>query len=431
MLPAVAAVLVLPSPAVCASLCDVLFARRYVVALGLGLLACDNPKLARPPSSSSQAGAETPGAAAPNTAAPKPADSGALHEVPAAQAAGIRLERVHRKLSKPLGLEFFAGDPHKRLFVVEQTGTIRAIEDGVIDSVPLLDISKEISREHSEQGLLGLAFHPDFQGNRRLFVNFTDREGATRVVEYRAADAEPLRVDKSSAKLLLRIDQPWRNHNGGNLEFGPDGGLYVGTGDGGAAADPKRAAQNMSNMLGKMLRIEVDSGTVKVVQSGLRNPWRYSFDSKTGDLYIADVGQDKWEEVDVVASKDIEGANFGWSTWEGLHCFRDKGCSAEGMRAPVLEYDHQTGCSVTGGEVYRGKALPSLDGIYFYSDFCTAIVRSFRWSEGVLSDHWDWKQSLDPEFRLSNVSAFASDQEGELYLLSTDGLIYKLVPGTP
>ncbi len=361
--------------------------------------------------------------------AAKPNDT--LVVPPSSVASRVALKRLYRGLSKPLGLEFFSGDPQKRLFVVEQTGTIRAITNGVVDKEPLLNVKQLISRSHNEQGLLGLAFHPNFKDNGLLYINYTGRDDATRVVQYRATTGPNAVVDPKSAEVLLTLGQPWRNHNGGYLEFGPDGLLYVGTGDGGAANDPKRASQAPDNRLGKMLRINVETREVKIIQTGLRNPWRYTFDRKTGDLYIADVGQNKWEEVSVVASKDIEGANFGWSIWEGNHCFREANCSAEGMIAPAIEFDHATGCSITGGIVYRGSALPELYGAYFYSDFCTAILRSFRWKDGVVSDHWDWKALLDPKSRLAEVSAFAEDEDGEMYLLSSGGGIYKLVAKSP
>ncbi|MBL4635733.1 MAG: PQQ-dependent sugar dehydrogenase [Kofleriaceae bacterium] len=351
-----------------------------------------------------------------------------LKPVPSDIAKKVKLERIHRGLSKPLGLEYFSGDPLKRLFVVEQTGKVLAIEKGVVQSEALLDLSKKISTSHSEQGLLGLAFHPNFLGNGFLYVNYTDKTGTTIVSRFSATKGTSAKVDPSSELVLLRVDQPWRNHNGGYLEFGPDKKLYVGMGDGGAGGDPKRASQDPSNLLGKMLRIDVGSKKVETVQSGLRNPWRFTFDRSNGDLYIADVGQDKWEEINVVAAKDIDGANFGWSTREGKHCFGKSGCTSKGLIEPVIEFDHATGCSITGGVVYRGKAIPSLAGTYFYSDFCTAILRSFQWSKAGVEKHWNWKKALDPRYRLANVSAFAEDEEGEVYLLSLDGVIYKFLP---
>jgi glucose/arabinose dehydrogenase len=348
---------------------------------------------------------------------------------PSELAKSVSLRRIQRGLSKPLALEFFEDDPLARLFVVEQTGTIRAIQDGVVSKTALLDIRSKISTRHNEQGLLGLAFHPKYKDNRRFYVNYTDRSGATRVVEYTASAGAEAKALDSSAVELLKVGQPWGNHNGGGIEFGPDGLLYVGMGDGGAANDPKQAGQDPDTHLGKMLRIDVETKKVEVIQSGLRNPWRYSFDRKTGDLYIGDVGQNKWEEIHVVAAKDIEGANFGWSIWEGRHCFRKNKCvGTTKMISPAIEFGHDTGCSVTGGVVYRGKALPALDGAYFYSDFCTAILRSFRWKDGRVRDHWDWKTALDPRFRLAEVSSFAEDADGEIYVISSTGSIYKIEP---
>lgn len=351
-----------------------------------------------------------------------------LKAVPPDIASKVRLERIHRGLSKPVGLEFFSGDEQKRLFVVQQGGLVFAIENSVVSKVPLLDLSAKISSQHSEQGLLGLAFHPKFASNGLLYVNYTAKSGATVVAQYTASHGNSAKVDPSTEVELLRIEQPWRNHNGGYIRFGPDGKLYVGMGDGGAADDPKRASQKANNRLGKMLRIDVATKIVTTIQSGLRNPWRFTFDRKNGDLYIADVGQNKWEEINVVSANRIDGANFGWSVMEGKHCFRQKGCKSKGMIVPVVEFDHATGCSVTGGIVYRGKAIPSLQGMYFYSDFCTAILRSFKWSAAGVRKHWNWKAALDPKFRLANVSAFAEDEAGELYLLSLDGVIYKMLP---
>ncbi len=364
-------------------------------------------------------------------AKPATTPSAKLTAVPAEMAAALTLTKIQRGLSKPLALEFFEGDTRARLFVVEQTGTIRAIEGGVVSKDALLDIGGLLSKKHSEQGLLGLAFHPKFKDNRRFYVNYTDKDGATRVVEYTASAGEQLIAASDSAVLLLKIGQPWRNHNGGGMEFGPDGLLYVGMGDGGSAADPKRAGQDAKNRLGKMLTIDVETKKIKVVQSGLRNPWRFSFDRDKGDLYIGDVGQNKWEEIDVVSAKDVAGANFGWSIWEGNHCFREKECAGTNTIAPAVEFGHKEGCSVTGGVVYRGKAIPSLAGAYFYSDFCTALLRSFRWKDGVVSDHWDWKSALDPQFRLAEVSSFAEDAEGEIYLISLSGSIYKFSATQP
>jgi glucose/arabinose dehydrogenase len=248
------------------------------------------------------------------------------------------------------------------------------------------------------------------------------------VVEMKVS-GDPDRADAASARLILFLKQPYANHNGGDVVFGPDGKLYVGTGDGGSARDPHGNGQNPAALLGKMLRLDVDAAAPRpeIVAIGLRNPWRYAFDGDV--LYIADVGQDRYEEIDVVPLAALAGANFGWNVLEGRHCLEGASCDDKGMIAPVVEYDHRSGCSVTGGQVYRGKALPQLAGIYFFSDYCTGLVRGFRWRDGAVADYWDWKPALDPAHRLAAVSSFGVDADGELYILSLDGIVWKLVPG--
>jgi glucose/arabinose dehydrogenase len=230
--------------------------------------------------------------------------------------------------------------------------------------------------------------------------------------------------------VLLKLDQPYGNHNGGDVRFGADGKLYVGTGDGGAANDPLEAGQDDSIKLAKMLRIDVDAGagTVEIVSKGLRNPWRSAFDPKTGDLYIADVGQNEWEFIHVVGGDDIDGHNFGWNTVEGTHCFREDDCDKAGLTLAVIEYPHSEGCSITGGVVYRGAALPALDGVYFYADFCTTLFRSFRWSAGSVSDHWDWQPVFDPDEKMVTVSAFGVNADGEMYVTVLEGDVYRMKP---
>ena len=359
--------------------------------------------------------------------------------VPAAVAKGVQLTRVATKLSKPVALTFAPGDPGDRLYVVEKTGTIRILRDGRLDPAakPFLDFRTRVSKA-SEQGLLGLAFHPRFAENRRLYVNLTDPKGDTRVLELTVAKDDPDRVDPASARELLFVDQPYSNHNGGDLVFGPDGLLYVGLGDGGSANDPQGNGQNPKALLGKMLTLDVDAPNPqpRIVALGLRNPWRYAFDRKTGDLWIADVGQNEFEEVDVMTPAmraATAPTNFGWNVVEGLHCFNGRPCDLAKYTAPVVEYDHRDGCSITGGYVYRGRALPALDGVYFYADYCTALVRSLRWKDGDagVGDVWDWRAALDPEERLANLSSFGEDAAGELYLLSLDGDVYKFVPAAP
>jgi glucose/arabinose dehydrogenase len=390
----------------------------------LAALACDH-------SDAGAAKKRKPGQAGkPATAAPAPAGA-ALVPAPAAIADTLELRVVVRKLESPVDLEAAPGDRSGRLYVVEKVGRIRLLEGGALVERPFLDMTARVSKG-SEQGLLGLAFHPKFADNGRFYLNYTDGKGDTHIVEMRVDPKDPGRADPASERELVFVDQPYSNHNGGHLQFGPDGKLWVGLGDGGAANDPKGHGQKDGTLLGKMFRVDVDAREPKpeVVAKGLRNPWRYTFDPKTGDLYVADVGQDKWEEVSVVAAAEAQkgGQNFGWNLMEGSHCFAQKGCDGKGLVLPVVEYAHAdgSGCSVTGGEVYRGAAIPALDGAYFYADYCTGLLRSFRWKAGAVADHWDWKKALDPRGRLATVSAFGRDAGGELYIVSLDGVIWKL-----
>jgi glucose/arabinose dehydrogenase len=352
--------------------------------------------------------------------------------VPADMAALVKLERIARGLDSPLALEAAPGDKSGRLFVVERGGRVRILRGGVVEPEPFVDLRRRVSRNHDERGLLGLAFHPRFASNGRFYLNYTDRDGDTRVVEMRVSADDPDRADPTSERAIFSLEQPFANHNGGGLEFGPDGKLWIGTGDGGAAGDPKRAGQDRKQLLAKMLRVDVDARkpAVEIMAIGLRNPWRFAFDPATGDLYIGDVGQDRWEEVDVVPAGGLRGANLGWSQMEATHCYR-KGCRPDRYLHPAIEYDHQTGCSVTGGEVYRGAAIPELAGVYFYADYCTALVRSFRWARGAVYQHWNWRPVLDPDFKLSTIASFGHDADGELYVVTLDGVIYKLVRAVP
>lgn len=361
--------------------------------------------------------------------------------VPGAVAAGVRLTQIASGLSKPVALTFAPGDTSERLFVVEQTGKIRVVRDGVVDPAPLLDLSNRVSasasRRESEQGLLGLAFHPGFADNGRFFVNLTNRKGNTEILEFRMPRGTGQTIAADAGRPFWAIAQPYGNHNGGHLAFGPDGLLYIGLGDGGSAGDPKGNGQDPDAKLGKMWAVgpewgDDDDPPPRLVALGLRNPWRYSFDRKTGDLWIADVGQNAFEEIDVLTPAMRAAAaptNFGWNPTEGLHCY-PPGASCDRTRyvMPVIEYDHDEGCSVTGGFVYRGRALPALDGLYFYADYCTAMIRSLRWDGKTVSDIWDWRAALDPKEQLANLSSFGEDAAGELYLLSLDGTIHRFDP---
>jgi glucose/arabinose dehydrogenase len=352
----------------------------------------------------------------------------------------VGLQEVAEGLDFPLYLTAPAGDP--RLFIVEKGGAIRVVKNGTLLPDPFLDLGGQVSAG-GEQGLLGLAFEPDYSTSGRFVVHYTDLGGDTRVVLYRVS-ADPDRADPASEQPVLSADQPFSNHNGGQIAFGPDGLLYLGLGDGGSAGDPDGRGQSLADLLGSILRIapgQTSGYTVppdnpfvgtagaspEVWSYGLRNPWRFSFDRATGDLYIGDVGQSQWEEIDVApaAGGAGRGTNFGWNVMEGSHCYGSGDCSRSGLALPVLEYDHGQGCSVTGGYVYRGSAIPALQGHYFYADYCGGWVRSFRLVNGAPSDQADWP-TLRPG---GGIPSFGEDAAGELYLLSADGRVFKIVPG--
>lgn len=330
-----------------------------------------------------------------------------------------------------------AGDQSGRLFIVEQPGTIRILDRGRLLEVPFLDI-KERVLFRGEQGLLGLAFHPEYRRNGRFFVNYTRKnDGATVIAEYRRSDLEN-RAGREERVLVL-IPQPYPNHNGGMILFGPDGYLYIGMGDGGSQGDPQNRAQNKDELLGKLLRIDVNSRVPygipednpyvkgeerpEIFAKGLRNPWRFSFDRETGDLWLADVGQDKWEEVNIVR----RGGNYGWRVMEGLHCFSlPEPCSKKNFIPPVLEYDHQGGrCSIIGGYVYRGKGIPALVGVYIYGDYCSGEMFSVRTAAGgrVVGEPWVLKTN-------ASISSFGEDDTGEIYMVDHKGAVYQLAPGS-
>lgn len=396
------------------------------------------PAPVQPPAEDSRSAAPAPAAAqAPETPAEPPPGDGRLVPVPADIAAKVALEEVVRGLKRPVLLTVAPGDPRRRLFVVEQhVGQIRVLEGGKLLDKVFFSI-EDLSRGN-EQGLLGLAFHPEFVKNGRLFVHYTAKDAASHIVEYRVSASDPDAVDPATRRELLRLEQPYSNHNGGHLELGPDGKLYTGFGDGGAANDPLRNGQNENTLMSKILRFDVDAKDPKpeIVHMGLRNPWRFSFDPKTGDLFIGDVGQNLWEYVHVVSGGDTRRHNFGWNVVEGSHCFdaktggNRKSCNKAGFTLPAVEYSHDEGCSITGGVVYRGKALPMLDGRYFYADYCTGLFRSFVWKRGHVREHWDWKRAIDKQGLITQVSSFGVDHDGELYIVELTGTIYRLVPKT-
>jgi len=348
----------------------------------------------------------------------------------------IRLTEVAAGLSGPVFLT--APRPDARLFVVEQPGRIRVVENGALLPTPFLDITDRVS-SGGERGLLSVAFHPSYATNGFLYVDYTDRNGDTRIERYRVG-ADRNRADPASAKLILQVAQPFANHNGGLVAFGPDGKLYVGMGDGGSADDPLGHGQNRATLLGDILRIDVDAGDPYAVPadnpfvgqagargeiwaSGVRNPWRFAFDREAGLLYLADVGQNALEEVNVVPAASA-GLNFGWNVMEGSRCFRPaEGCGRTGLVVPVLEYGHAEGCSVTGGYVYRGGRIPALRGHYFYADYCRGWIRSFRHQGGQALDRREWALG-----DVGSVLSFGEDAAGELYVLSSSGRVYRIDP---
>lgn len=374
---------------------------------------------------------------APRTKAENKATLGGNSAAPV-PATGLKIERVVQGLKDPLYVTAPADDP--RLFVVEQPGRIRIIKDGKLLPTPFVDLT-DVVRSGGEQGLLSVAFHPRYRSNGFLFVNYTDHRGDTRVVRYQVGQ-DPDRVDRSSERLILKVRQPYENHNGGLVMFGPDGMLYVGMGDGGGAGDPFGNGQKLGTMLGKMLRIDVDHGYAyrvprdnpfvgrlgvsdEIWAYGLRNPWRFCFDRVTGLLYIADVGQNKWEEIHV-APAATPGLDYGWNVMEGARCFKTKDCVTRGREMPVVEYSHDEGCSITGGFVYRGKRIPALVGHYLYSDYCRGWIRSFKYAEGVVTDHREWQGA-----ETGKVTSFGEDAAGELYVCTSNGDVYRLAWAAP
>jgi len=356
---------------------------------------------------------------------PSTADAGPT-PMPAANAAPptVALQKVGPTFDQPLHVTAPRGD-RSRLFIVEKTGVIRVLKDGALLTQPFLDISGQVSRG-GEQGLLSMAFHPRYASNGRFYVNYTNVSGDTRVVRYRVSGADPDKAAASSARVLLRVDQPYSNHNGGQLQFGPDGRLWVGMGDGGSGGDPQRRAQDPRSRLGKMLRINVGTSPAKVTvyAKGLRNPWRFSFDRATGGLWIGDVGQNAWEEIDYLRPGRPAGANFGWNAYEGTHVY-DAAVAARLNRSsltwPVSQYSHSVGYSVTGGYVYRGTAIPSLRGFYVFADYSGRV-----WAKRGPGANRYALPGADRQ--LGQIASFGEDAAGELYILSLAGPIYRIVP---
>ncbi len=345
----------------------------------------------------------------------------------------LRFEPVADGLGQPVFLTAPPGDP--RLFVVDQEGRILVVTAGAAEV--FLDVADLVSRER-EQGLLGLAFHPRYPDDPRFFVNYTDGAGRTRIVAYRVS-ADPDRADPASAQEVIAIPQPARNHNGGMVAFGPDGMLWVGMGDGGGSGDRFGHGQRPGTLLAAMLRLDVDGaapyaipadnpfagggGAPEVWAYGLRNPWRFAFDG--GLLYVADVGQNRFEEISVVDAGDHSGLNFGWPVMEGAACFSPaEGCRTAGLVQPVHTYAHGPGCSITGGYVYRGAEVPGLQGHYLYGDFCSGEVHSLRVEGGVAVDLRNW--SAEGAGTVPALTSFGVDGRGELYAVSGRGTVFRI-----
>jgi uncharacterized protein (TIGR03437 family) len=331
----------------------------------------------------------------------------------------IQLHTVAGGLNFPTDIQS-PPDGSGRLFVTQRNGLIRIISGGSVLGQPFLDLRGKVTADGQEQGLLGMAFSPRFSETRQFYVNYTNTNGDTVIARYQVS-GNPNVADPTET-ILLGIAQPFANHNGGQLQFGPDGFLYIGMGDGGGAGDPQNNAQNPETSLGKLLRMDVEGNPgarPEIWAYGLRNPWRFSFDRPSGNLWIADVGQTAYEEINVQPAS-ARGLNYGWSVTEGMHCYRSAGCSFNGLSMPVAEYDHGSGCSVTGGYVYRGDTSPGLRGVYLYGDFCSGRI----WGIESRGGQWVSRALMDSGLL---ITTFGQDQAGEVYVADArGGVVYRL-----
>jgi glucose/arabinose dehydrogenase len=350
---------------------------------------------------------------------------------------GVELVEVASGLEQPV-LVAHAGDGSGRFFVVEQSGVVRIVDAGAVRPTPFLDIATLVEAG-GEQGLLGLAFPPDYEKSGRFYVSYTAEEGNgdSRLVRYKVSATDANVADATSGEVLLTVNQPYANHNGGNIVFGPDGYLYFGLGDGGSGGDPHGNGQSLGTLLGKLLRIDVSDATGYTIPPtnpfvsnlaakheiwsyGLRNPWRFTFDRANGDLYIGDVGQNAWEEIDFQPASSNGGENYGWNLYEGSHAYK-VGLPASTV-FPVAEHAHGGGeCSITGGHVYRGKNVASLSGVYVYGDYCSGRI----WTLKKTAAAWENALLFDTDH---NISSFGEDEAGEVYVVDHGGAIYRFAP---
>lgn len=372
----------------------------------------------------------------PGTTAP-PTTATTVVTSPSAPLEGLTLTRVTTGLEWPVAATTAPGDA--RLFVAEKAGTIRIVDGPTVHPTPFLDISDDVEDEWSEQGLVGLAFHPRYEDNGRVFVYYTREDWSTALVEYQVA-ADRDHLDPGSAREILTLDQPHPAHNGAHLVFGPDGYLYVSMGDGGIQHETN--AQDPHNFHGTVLRIDVDSirpyaippdnpfvdgvdAAPEVWVYGLRNPWRLTIDAPTNRMYIADVGFERWEEINVVDLDSGAGNNFGWAITEGPVCYDAENCDRTGLVEPILPIEHVRTCALVGGPVYRGAAIPELHGHYFYADYCAGWVRSFLFENEEVADLTSWSDQFG---NAGQITSFSTDSDDEILLLLQSGEIHRIDP---
>ena len=378
------------------------------------------------------------------------------------QSISLSSELVSDGFKKPVFVISYPTDA-SILYVVEQAGKIIVLDSGQKKSKPFFNINKRVVnpfRPGDERGLLGFAFHPDYENNKKFYINYIDNDGHTIVSEFIAQSK--YKADHNSERILLRLEQPYGNHNGGHIEFGNDGYLYIAIGDGGAAGDPLDSGQDLTSLFGKVIRIDINGSPYSIPKSnpfydiknareeiwawGLRNVWRFSFDKKTGDIYYGDVGQNKWEEVNFELASSSGGNNYGWRQMEASYCFEPKeDCKRDGMVLPIIEYPNDAyhpafalgrknqlnveGCSVTGGYVYRGEKLKGFKGVYFFGDYCSGNIWSFKVKDGKANEFKNRTEEIniaDGEFT-NYISSFGQDADGEIYIVDYNGAVYKII----